>query len=82
MVFQDDQLFPHLDVAGNVAFGLRMRRTPRADTRGVVAEALELVGLPASSRAAVERLSGGEAKRVALARSLAPRPRCSCSTSR
>ncbi len=74
MVFQDDQLFPHLDVAGNVAFGLRMRDASRAEQRAAVAEALELVGLAGFERRRVDRLSGGEAKRVALARSLAPRP--------
>lgn len=75
MVFQDDQLFPHLDVAGNVGFGLRMRRMPRADVARAVASALDLVGLAGFEGRSVDRLSGGEAKRVALARSLAPRPK-------
>ena len=74
LVFQDDQLFPHLDVAGNVGFGLRMRRTPRAAIRVAVDDALALVGLDGFGGRSVDRLSGGEAKRVALARSLAPRP--------
>ncbi len=74
LVFQDDQLFPHLDVAGNVGFGLRMRRVPRASMRAAVDEALTLVGLAGLGGRSVDRLSGGEAKRVALARSLAPRP--------
>jgi len=74
MVFQDDQLFPHLDVAGNVGFGLRMRRQARTQVRTAVAEALDLVGLAGFESRSVDRLSGGEAKRVALARSLAPRP--------
>ena len=74
LVFQDDQLFPHLDVAGNVAFGLRMRGVSRAAARTAVASALELVGLDGFAGRSVDRLSGGEAKRVALARSLAPRP--------
>lgn len=75
MVFQDEQLFPHRDVAANVGFGLRMRRTTSHDTAGRVAELLDLVGLTGYERRAVTSLSGGEAKRVALARSLAPRPR-------
>src|SRR5262245_17461484 len=75
LVFQDGQLFPHRDVAGNVAFGLRMRRMPAADRRTRVAELLELVGLAGYERRRVTELSGGEQQRVALARALAPRPR-------
>lgn len=75
MVFQDEQLFPHLDVGGNVAFGLRMAGVPRAERRRRVDELLTLVGLTGFAGRAIERLSGGEAKRVALARSLAPEPR-------
>jgi thiamine transport system ATP-binding protein len=73
LVFQDGQLFPHRDVAGNVAFGLRMRRL--GPTRERVAELLELVGLSGYEDRRVTELSGGEAQRVALARALAPRPR-------
>jgi len=75
MVFQDEQLFPHRDVHANVAFGLRMQRRDRGDIDRRVAEMLELVGLGGFDRRAVTELSGGEAKRVALARSLAPAPR-------
>lgn len=76
MIFQDEQLFPHLDVAANVGFALRMRRGgSRATTRTRVEEMLELVGLTGFGGRQVGSLSGGEAKRVALARSLAPRPR-------
>jgi thiamine transport system ATP-binding protein len=75
MVFQDDQLFPHLTVAGNVGFGLRMQGADRATTRRRVDEMLAVVGLDHLADRAVGRLSGGEAKRVALARSLAPDPR-------
>lgn len=74
MVFQDDQLFPHRDVAGNVEFGLRMQGVAAADRRRRVAELLELVGLDGFGARNVAGLSGGEAKRVALARSLAPSP--------
>jgi thiamine transport system ATP-binding protein len=75
LVFQDGQLFPHRDVAGNVAFGLRMRRVPASDRRTRVAELLAMVGLAGYERRRVTELSGGEAQRVALARALAPRPR-------
>lgn len=74
MVFQDEQLFPHLDVGGNVAFGLRMAGVSKPDRRSRASELLRLVGLGGFEHRAVEDLSGGEAKRVALARSLAPRP--------
>lgn len=73
MVFQDRVLFPHLDVAGNIAFGLR--GTARGDVRQRVEQLLELVGLPGFAKRRVDTLSGGEAQRVALARALAPRPR-------
>ncbi len=75
LVFQDGQLFPHRDVAGNVAFGLRMRRAPVDTRRQRVAELLELVGLAGYGHRKVTELSGGEQQRVALARALAPRPR-------
>ncbi|MFN8020629.1 MAG: ATP-binding cassette domain-containing protein [Acidimicrobiales bacterium] len=74
LVFQDDQLFPHRDVAGNVEFGLRMQRVPAPERRTRVTELLDLVGLEGFEHRSVTSLSGGEAKRVALARSLAPRP--------
>jgi thiamine transport system ATP-binding protein len=74
MVFQDEQLFPHRDVAGNVAFGLRMQGLDRPTRDARVAEMLDVVGLAGYERRPVNELSGGEAKRVALARSLAPAP--------
>lgn len=74
MVFQDEQLFPHLDVGANVAFGLRMAGVPKPERRRRVDELLALVGLTGFADRSIERLSGGEAKRVALARSLAPAP--------
>ncbi len=74
MVFQDEQLFPHLDVAGNVGFGPTMRGGSRASVAARVRELLALVGLAGYEHRRVGTLSGGEAKRVALARSLAPEP--------
>lgn len=75
LMFQDDALFPHRDVAGNVAFGLRMDERPRQEIDVRVAELLELVGLAGFEQRAVTSLSGGERQRVALARALAPAPR-------
>jgi ABC-type Fe3+/spermidine/putrescine transport system ATPase subunit len=73
-MFQEYALFPHKDVYGNVAFGLRMARLPRAEVERRVEEALARVGLSGFERRTVHELSGGEQQRVALARSLAPRP--------
>ena len=76
LMFQDHALFPHLNVADNVAFGLRMQKQKqkRAKRRARVAELLELVGLEELAGRSIDALSGGEAQRVALARALAPRP--------
>jgi thiamine transport system ATP-binding protein len=74
LMFQDDALFPHRDVAANVAFGLRMQSVPRAERDVRVRELLALVGLDGRERRRVASLSGGERKRVALARALAPAP--------
>jgi iron(III) transport system ATP-binding protein len=73
LMFQDFALFPHLSVAGNVAFGLRTGS--REDRRARVLELLDRVHLSAHVDSFPHQLSGGEQQRVALARALAPRPR-------
>ena len=75
MVTQSNDLFPHLTVSQNIAFGLRMRGVSPRETSDRVEELLELVGLPDFSLREIQTLSGGEARRIALARSLAPSPR-------
>ncbi len=75
LMFQDYALFPHKDVAANVAFGLRMQALSRIQVENRVSEMLDLVDLPGYGGRRVYELSGGEQQRVALARSLAPGPR-------
>jgi putrescine transport system ATP-binding protein len=75
MMFQSYALFPHLTVAGNVAFGLRQERLPRPQIADRVAEMLALVKLEGLSGRKPHQLSGGQRQRVALARSLAKRPK-------
>jgi putrescine transport system ATP-binding protein len=75
MMFQSYALFPHLNVAANVAFGLRMQGLARADIAVRVDEMLALVKLEGLGRRRPDQLSGGQQQRVALARALARRPR-------
>jgi len=74
LVFQDNQLFPHRTVGQNIAFGLRVAGRNKHAQRVRVDELLALVDLRGFADRSVGSLSGGEAKRVALARSLAPHP--------
>jgi spermidine/putrescine transport system ATP-binding protein len=74
LVPQHYAMFPHLDVFGNVAFGLRMRRLPKSEVRRRVLEALELVRLGEYAERRPYQLSGGQQQRVALARAMVVEP--------
>ena len=75
VVFQDLALFLHLDVGGNIAYGLKIRKTPKAERLKIIDEMLKLVRLPGYASRRIHTLSGGERQRVAIARSLALSPR-------
>jgi ABC-type Fe3+/spermidine/putrescine transport system ATPase subunit len=75
-VFQNYALFPHLDVASNVAFPLEAARMPRQQREKLVGQALGWVQLQSHARRNVNSLSGGERQRVALARALVDSPQC------
>jgi len=74
-VFQSYALFPHLTVYDNVAYGLRIRRKPKAEIQAAVDEVLALVGLEGLAKRFPSELSGGQQQRVALARAIVIRPR-------
>ena len=74
MVFQHYAIFPHMNVAENIGYGLRLRKLPKDEIREKVGHLLKLVGLAGMEQRAVIRLSGGEQQRVALPRSLALAP--------
>ncbi len=74
IVFQSYALFPNLNIADNIAYGLVNRRAKRSDIQARVSELLTLVGLPTSAKKYPSQLSGGQQQRVALARALATNP--------
>jgi spermidine/putrescine transport system ATP-binding protein len=74
-VFQNYALFPHMTVAGNIAFGLEMLGRPKREVEATVAKMLGLVRMEELKNRRVGQISGGQQQRVALARALAPRPK-------
>jgi putative spermidine/putrescine transport system ATP-binding protein len=74
-VFQDYALFPHMTVAENVEYGMRVKKVPKDERRARAAEALEMVRLPGYEQRKPSELSGGQRQRVALARAIVNRPR-------
>ncbi|PZU89558.1 MAG: polyamine ABC transporter ATP-binding protein [Shinella sp.] len=75
MVFQNYALFPHMTVAGNLAFGLEMRKVPKAEMRDRIAKVLDMVQLSSHADRYPRQLSGGQQQRVALARALVIEPK-------
>src|SRR5689334_20348799 len=74
-VFQDYALFPHMTIAENVGYGLKVKGVPRATRKGQVAEVLDMVRLGSYGDRKPVQLSGGQRQRVALARSIVNRPK-------
>lgn len=75
MVFQSYALFPNMTVAGNVEYGLKVRRMPAAERAARVREMLAMMRIEPLAARRIDQLSGGQRQRVALARAIAPRPR-------
>jgi iron(III) transport system ATP-binding protein len=75
LVFQSYALFPHMSIYNNIAYGLRARRTPKAETQQRVAEVVKIMELEGQEKKAPPQLSGGQQQRVALARALVIRPK-------
>ena len=76
MVFQNYALWPHMSVEANVAFGLAVRKVPRAERRKLASAALDMVKMGQYGRRKPNQLSGGQQQRVALARALVVKPQC------
>jgi len=74
MVFQSYALFPHMTIAENISFGLRMRKVPKPEMRARVADAMAMVGLEGLAKRKPTELSGGQQQRVALARAIVTQP--------
>lgn len=74
-VFQNYALFPHMNVAGNIGYGLRLRKVPKVEIKAQVKEMLSLVQLEGYGKRMPDQLSGGQRQRVAIARALILRPR-------
>lgn len=75
MVFQSYALFPNMSVRGNIGYGLKMQKLPKAEIAARVNEVIDLCRLGPYADRAITALSGGQRQRVALARAMAPRPR-------
>jgi iron(III) transport system ATP-binding protein len=75
LVFQSYALFPHMSIYNNIAYGLRARRTPKAEIQQRVAEVVKIMELEGQEKKAPPQLSGGQQQRVALARALVIRPK-------
>ena len=74
-VFQNYALFPHMTVADNIGYGLKLKKIPKAEIKKRVFEMLELVQLPGYEKRKPSELSGGQRQRVAIARSLVNNPK-------